>query len=117
MERHALHLTLTAFALCVGTTCLQGAEVIIAASDDPAWGKAADNKIFAQTLINEALAGNPNLYTATLHAVAPGAKGAKDYMPQGYFTMIAGNFNRMGKKDSPEDIEVATENKTFMFQK
>jgi hypothetical protein len=116
MERHGLRLTWTAIAFCAGTTCL-AAEVITAPSDDPAWGKAADNRIFAQTLINEALAGNPNLYTATLHALAPGAKGAKDYMPQGYYTMIAGNFNRIGKKDSPEDVEVATENKTIMFQK
>lgn len=116
MERHGLRFTLTALAFCAGATCLV-AEVITAPSDDPAWGKAADNKILAQALINEALASNPNLYTATLHAIAPGAKGAKDYMPQGYFTMIAGNFNRIGKKDSPEDVEVATENKTMMFQK
>jgi len=116
MERNGFRLTLTAFAICAGATSM-AAEVITAPSDDPAWGKAADNKIFAQTLINEALGSNPNLYTATLHAIAPGAKGARDYTPQGHFTMIAGNFNRIGKKDSPEDIEVATENKTMLFQK
>src|SRR5438132_8246926 len=117
MERLGLRTSVTLLALLLGASGLQSFEVVTAPTDDPAWTKAADNKIYAQALINEALASNPNLYTASLHAIAAGAKGAKDYMPQGYYTMIAGNFNRMGKKDSAEDIEVATENKTFMFQK
>ncbi len=128
MKRYACRLSATAVVLAVAALhplapvirAQDGSgrcAVVTAPDDDPAWGRCADNKIQAQALINEALANNPNLFTASLHAIAPGAKGAKDYIPQGHFTMIAGSFNRIGKKSSDGDVEVATENKTVLYQK
>jgi iron complex outermembrane receptor protein len=68
-------------------------------------GKAADNNIFAQTLVNQTMANHPELVVIGLHAIAPGATGE---------TMIATNLDRIGKKDDDDDIAVATERKTIL---
>ena len=67
-------------------------------------GKAADNKIFAQTICNDIMAAHSELVVIGLHAIAPGAKDE---------TMIATNLDRIGKKDDDDDIAVATERKTI----
>ena len=72
---------------------------------NPAWGKAADNKIFAQQLVNELMAKYPELVVVGLHLTVPGAKTE---------TMIATNLDRVGKVDDDDDIAVATEHKTIL---
>ncbi len=67
--------------------------------------KAIDNKIYAQSLVNELMSGNHDLLVVGLHAVAPKAKAE---------TMIASNLDRIGKKDDDDDIAVATCRKTIL---
>ncbi len=76
-----------------------------AADTPPAWGKAADNKIYAQQLVNELMAKYPELVVVGLHLTAPGAKAE---------TMIATNLDRVGKLDDDDDIAVAQEHKTVL---
>jgi hypothetical protein len=71
---------------------------------EPPYINAADNKIFAQTLLNEVVAANPDLIVVGLHGVAPGAKIS---------TVIASNLNRVGKKDDDDDVAAANEAKTI----
>jgi hypothetical protein len=70
----------------------------------PVLGKAADNKIYAQKLVNELMAKNPDLLVVGFHAVAPGATEQK---------MIASNLDRIGKDDDDDDKAVVTERKTI----
>ena len=72
---------------------------------NPAWGKAADNKIYAQQLVNELMAQYPELVVVGLHLTVPGAKME---------TMIATNLDRVGKQDDDDDIAVAQEHKTVL---
>lgn len=67
--------------------------------------KAADNKIYAQFLVNELMSANHDLLVVGLHAVAPKATDE---------TMIASNLDRIGKKDDYDDIAVATLRKTIL---
>jgi hypothetical protein len=88
---------------------LAAAPFGVRAEDAPATaaaplGKAADNKIYAQSLVNGLMAKHPELVVVGLHVVAPGAKEEK---------MIASNLDRIGKKDDDDDIAVATERKTI----
>jgi len=76
-----------------------------AAPADPSWGKAADNKILAQTLVNDVLAHHSELIILGIHSVAPGTKDE---------TLIACNLDRIGKKDDDDDIAVATEGKMIL---
>ena len=69
------------------------------------FGKSADNKIYAHSLVNKVMIDNPDLLVLGLHAVAPGARDE---------TMIASNLDRIGKKDDADDIAVATERKTIL---
>jgi len=70
----------------------------------PPLGRAADNKIFAQALVNELMAKNPDLLVVGFHAIAPGATEQK---------MIASNLDRIGKDDDEDDKAVVTEGKTI----
>jgi hypothetical protein len=72
---------------------------------DAALGKAADNAIYAQMLVNESLARHPELVVVGMHAVKPGAKES---------TMIAANLDRIGKRDDEDDLAVARERKTIL---
>jgi hypothetical protein len=72
---------------------------------NPVWGRAADNHIFAQQLVNELMAAHPELVVIGLHATVPGAKDE---------TMIATNLDRVGKVDDDDDIAVAKEHKTIL---
>lgn len=81
------------------------ALVAISAKADPSWGKAADNHIFAQKLVNDILSGHPDLKVVGLHAVPPGAKDE---------VLIACNLDRIGKKDDDDDIAVATQRQSIL---
>jgi hypothetical protein len=70
-----------------------------------ALGKAADNAIFAQALVNEQMSKHPELVVLGLHAPKPGAKDSH---------MIASNLDRIGKKDDEDDLAVARERKTIL---
>jgi hypothetical protein len=72
---------------------------------DAALGKAADNAIYAQMLVNECVATHPELVVVGMHAVKPGAKES---------TMIAANLDRIGKRDDEDDLAVARERKTIL---
>ena len=63
----------------------------------PAWGKAADNRIYAQQLVNELMAADPTLLSAALHVAPPGAR-----LPQ----IVAHTQDLIGKPDSPADLEM-----------
>jgi hypothetical protein len=68
-------------------------------------GKAADNAIYAQKLVNEVMAKHPELAVVGMHAAAPGAKDSK---------MIASNLDRIGKVDDEDDLAVSNEHKTIL---
>jgi hypothetical protein len=68
-------------------------------------GKAADNAIYAQKLVNEVMAQHPELAVVGMHALKPGSKDE---------TMIASNLDRIGKKDDEDDLAVAHERKTIL---
>jgi hypothetical protein len=78
---------------------------LTAAGADAALGKAADNAIYAQMLVNECLAKHPELVVIGMHAVKPGSKES---------TMIAANLDRIGKPDDEDDLAVARERKTIL---
>jgi hypothetical protein len=68
-------------------------------------GTAADNKIYAQTLVNELMAKHPDLIIVGFHAIAPGGTDA---------TKIATNEDKVGRKDEPDDLMVSQESKTIL---
>ncbi len=78
------------------------------AADHPAWGKFADNRIYAQSLVNAVIADHPNIATLSLHEVAPGSADQ---------TMIAANLDRIGKKDDGDDLDVVKGRKTLLAPK
>jgi YVTN family beta-propeller protein len=75
------------------------------AAADPALGKAADNAIYAQKLVNEQMAKHPELLVLGMHAPKPGGKDSH---------MIAANLDRIGKADDDDDLAVARERKTIL---
>src|SRR4051794_3482185 len=94
--------------LCASLIFLAGGSVASAADEAaavPNWGKAADNRILAQRLVNEQMAKHADLLVFGLHAIAPGAKEQ---------TMIACNLDRIGKKDDDDDVAVVTERKIIL---
>jgi hypothetical protein len=72
----------------------------------PVYGKAADNKNYAQQLVNELIAENPDLYSAGIHAVPPG----KTEM-----VIVAQTQNIIGKKSSASDLKIFNEDQ-IQFQ-
>jgi len=68
------------------------------------WRRAADNKVYAQKLVDETMAAHPQLLVIGMHGIAPGATDSR---------MIASNLDRIGKKDDDDDIGVANEHKTI----
>ena len=68
------------------------------------WTKAADNKIYAQKLVNATMAAHPDLLVIGMHVTKPGTKEQR---------MLASNLDRIGKHDDEDDIGVATEHKTI----
>jgi hypothetical protein len=68
-------------------------------------GKAVENAIYAQKLVDEQMTKHPELVVIGIHAPKPGAKGS---------TMIASNLDRIGKADDDDDLAVAHERKTIL---
>ncbi len=88
--------------------CLLGvvfAVVRLAAADAPKYGLAADNKIFAQALVNQIMAANPALLTAGMHCVPPGGDRQQ---------IIASTLNVIGKPSDPEDVDVGVKGFTTL---
>lgn len=100
MKTKHVCLTLLALALSAGS----------AFAAEPTLGKASDNHIHAQRLVDQqtAKSANADLYILGLHAIAPGATEQ---------TMIACNLDRIGKADTDEDKVVSRQHKTILFQK
>jgi len=73
-------------------------------AEDPL-GRAVDNKVYAQALVNDVVKSNPDLIIVGFHAVAPGAKDE---------TMIASTLDRIGEKDDDEDLTVVSEQETIL---
>jgi iron complex outermembrane receptor protein len=97
MRKHSLLAAATAAVLSCATAAY--------ALADPALGKAADNAIYAQMLVNEQMAKHPELLVLGMHAPKPGAKDSH---------MIAANLDRIGKADDEDDLAVAQERKTIL---
>src|SRR6266702_4302805 len=95
-----MHLVFSAATAAV-LTCATAAYALA----DPALGKAADNAIYAQALVNEQMARHPELMVLGMHAPKPGAKDSH---------MIAANLDRIGKADDEDDLAVAQEHKTIL---
>ena len=93
-----MHLVISAAVL----SCATAGSALAA---DPPLGKAADNAIYAQTLVNEQMAKHPELLALGMHAPKPGAKDSH---------MIAANLDRIGKADDEDDLAVAQERKTIL---
>lgn len=74
-------------AVLLGSVAQRAAEL-------PKYGRAADNRIFAQKLVNDIMAANPGLVAAGMHCVPPG--GEKQ-------AIIASTLNVIGKPSDPED--------------
>jgi hypothetical protein len=66
-------------------------------ADASKFGLAADNKIFAQKLVNQIMIANPTLLTAGMHCVPPGGDRQ---------TIIASTLDVIGKPSDPEDVDV-----------
>lgn len=81
-----------------------GSVAALPAADAPVLGKAADNKIYAQKLVNEVMATHPDLLVVGFHAIKPGTKDQ---------VMIASNLDRIGKDDDDDDKAVVNERKTI----
>jgi hypothetical protein len=84
------------------------AAIIALAADEPDranWKRAADNRIYAQKLVNESLARHPELLVIGLHAIAPGDKEER---------MIATNLDRVGKLDDDDDKAAAVDHKIVL---
>jgi hypothetical protein len=96
MQRHFAIAALAAIAIPIGSARLR--------ADEP-FGKAADNRVYAQALVNEVVKSNPDLVIVGFHAVVPGAKDE---------TMIASTLDRIGEKDDEEDLVVVAEQETIL---
>lgn len=88
----------------LATSLILGALSSLSAADVPVLGKAADNKIYAQKLVNEVMATHPDLLVVGFHAIKPGTKDQ---------VMIASNLDRIGKDDDDDDKAVVNERKTI----
>jgi hypothetical protein len=90
---------------CVLALALAASGLRAEEAPNPAWGKAADNAIYAQKLVNELMAAHPELVVVGIHPVAPGARTG---------IMLATNLDRIGKADDDDDLGCATERKTVL---
>jgi hypothetical protein len=75
------------------------------AAAEPLLCKAADNKIYAQQLVNDLLTANKDLLAAGLHAIPPGSKE---------YEIVAHSRDLIGKKDSEADVEMIMNDQTII---
>jgi hypothetical protein len=91
---------LASFVICIAVTTVRAEDVN---------GKAADNKIFAQTLVNSLMRDQAGeLLIVGLHGVPP---GSKDEM------IIACNLDHIHNLDAPDDMGVVQEHQTVLLPK
>ncbi|MDD3180564.1 MAG: hypothetical protein PHQ04_09455 [Opitutaceae bacterium] len=100
MNNTHLKTIMTAFALTLSV-----AGFCTEPNPDSGWTKAADNRIYAQSLVNEAMAKNPDLVVIGIHASRPGSDDQR---------MVATNLDRVGKEDDEDDKSAARLNKTVL---
>jgi hypothetical protein len=93
--------------LALVTVFLAGSQLCFGADEpsDPSWKKAADNKIFAQTLADDALKSHSDLFVVGIHSNLPGTKDER---------MIACTLDRVGKVDDDDDKAGAVDGKTVL---
>jgi hypothetical protein len=91
-------------SLLIATVALTSLTGLPAQEAAQNWGKASDNKIYAQKLLNEVMAQNRDLLVVGFHAIKPGTTEQ---------VMIATNLDRVGKADDDDDKAVFTERKTI----
>lgn len=103
-DRTSIHILLRMVALAALITLQPSLRAESSAAEKATWTKAADNKIYAQQLVNETMAAHPELLVIGMHGVKPGANQAH---------MIASNLDRINKHDDDDDVGVATEHKTI----
>jgi hypothetical protein len=75
-------------------------------------GKAADNHIHAQAVLNAVMAANPDLVAIGLHAVPPGIDappGSPDSQ------IIAQSADEIGRKDAPIDLEPVKHDQILIY--
>ena len=68
-------------------------------------GKAAENKIYAQQLVNEMMAANPDLLDVGIHAVRPGETD---------LYIIADAMDIIGRKDKPNNLDMMNRDQTII---
>ena len=95
---------LVTITLALLAFCAPGLRAASTPEEMATWRKAADNKIYAQQLVNQTMAAHPELLVIGMHATKPGTKEQR---------MLASNLDRIGKHDDDDDIGVATEHKTI----
>jgi hypothetical protein len=85
-------------ALLLGLGLIPFARATDVAPADANWTKYADNKIFAQTVVNGLLQKHPELDVLAIHALHADGPGG---------SIIAANLDRIGKKDDDDDLLVS----------
>lgn len=90
--------------LCAGVTALAAALVVPQGQAQPAAApaeaparKAAENKIYAQQLVNDLMAANEDLMSVGIHAIPSGGKE---------YEIVAHSRDLIGKKDSEADVQM-----------
>lgn len=77
----------------------EAARAAAAAANKPKNWHAPPGKILGQQLVDQLMAGHPELLSITLHGVPPGTR---------VHTMFAGSFpERIGNADDPDDIDAS----------
>jgi hypothetical protein len=96
----------SAAVVAVAVTLIAGPAVAqTAVLNEPALGKAADNKIYAQQLVGDLLAANHDLLAIGLHAIPPRGTG---------YMIVAHSGDLIGKKDSEADVAMITDDTTII---
>lgn len=93
---------LPVISLVLAALCLNSAGLC---ADTPKYGLAADNRIFAQELVNRLTVQNPKLITAGMHCLAPGGSVQ---------TIVASTLNVIGKASDPNDVDVGQQGFTLI---
>lgn len=68
--------------------------------------KAADNRIYAQRLVRDLMAENPDLVGVGLHAIPPGGTG---------YEIVGQMRDIIGRKSSEDDLEIIKQDATRIY--
>ena len=99
-----------AFLAVIATAALLAVNAPLAGQSaiapvEPPLGKSADNRIYAQQLVNDLLAANHDLLAVGLHAIPPGSTE---------YVIVAHLRDLIGKKDSEVDVEMIKNEQTVI---